>query len=76
MAITKPLLPPKAGYVEVEIDGVRRYMNAETGEILGSEKPTALEQRIAELEAKNAALTTSNQFLEDCLVEMAGIVYA
>ena len=23
--ITKPQLPPKAGYVEVEIDGVRQY---------------------------------------------------
>ncbi len=38
-------------------------------------EPT-MEDRIAELEAKNAALTTSNQFLEDCLVEMAGVVYA
>ena len=25
MAITKPELPPKAGYVEVEIDGIRQY---------------------------------------------------
>ena len=40
------------------------------------EETKSVEQRIAELEAKNAALTTSNQFLEDCLVEMAGIVYA
>ena len=38
-------------------------------------EPT-VEDRIASLEAKNAALTQSNQFLEDCLVEMAGIVYA
>ena len=40
------------------------------------EEPETIDQRIAALEAKNAALTTSNQFLEDCLVEMAGIVYA
>ena len=31
---------------------------------------------IEELNAKIAALTESNQFLEDCLVEMATIVYA
>ena len=31
---------------------------------------------VAELNAKIAALTASNQFLEDCLVEMAGVVCA
>lgn len=25
MAITNPMLPPRAGYVEIEIDGVRQY---------------------------------------------------
>ena len=39
------------------------------------EEPT-VEDRIAMLEAKNSALTQSNQFLEECLVEMAAIVYA
>lgn len=34
MAISKPTLPPKAGYVEVEVDGIRRYKNVSTGEIL------------------------------------------
>lgn len=33
--ITKPVLPPKAGYVEVELDGQRVYKNAVTGEIYG-----------------------------------------
>lgn len=37
MAITKPELPPKAGYVEVEIEGKRVYRNAQTGEIYGNE---------------------------------------
>ena len=37
---------------------------------------TTAEERIAALEAKNEALSTSNQFLEDCIIEMAGIVYA
>lgn len=42
--ITNPQLPPKAGYVEVEVDGVRRYRNVETGYLLGEEpapEPTA-----------------------------------
>ena len=34
MAISKPTLPPKAGYVEVEVDGIRRYKNVSTGKIL------------------------------------------
>lgn len=33
-------------------------------------------ERLKALEAKNEALTTSNQFLEDCIAEMAGVVYA
>ena len=28
--ITKPQLPPKAGYVEVEIDGVRQYQKVDS----------------------------------------------
>lgn len=32
--ITKPLLPPKKGFVEVERNGQRVYKNVETGEIL------------------------------------------
>lgn len=39
MAIMTPTLPPKAGYVEVEVDGVRKYKNVATGYILG-EEPT------------------------------------
>ena len=37
--INKPMLPPKKGYVEVEIDGKRVYKNVETGEIYGHETP-------------------------------------
>lgn len=36
--ITVPVLPALAGYVEAEIDGVRVYKNAVTGEIRGQEK--------------------------------------
>ena len=38
MPITKPQLPPKAGYVEVEYNGKRAYKNIATGEILGAPK--------------------------------------
>lgn len=38
-------------------------------------KPST-EENVEDLKAKISALTTSNQMLEDCLVEMAGIVYA
>ena len=37
---------------------------------------TALKTKNAQLEAKVKALTESSQMLEDCLVEMAEIVYA
>ena len=35
--ITKPMLSPKPGYVEVEINGVRRYRNVITGVLLEDE---------------------------------------
>ena len=37
MAITKPKLPPKAGYVEVKVNGQRRYRSIETGLLLGEQ---------------------------------------
>lgn len=52
------------------------------GETAPSEQPTA-EDRIATLEAENKTLKSkltaaieSNSMLEECLVEMAGVVYA
>lgn len=46
MAITKPMLPPKPGYVEVEENGVRKYKpTAETVE------KEAQEQKEAQLRA-------------------------
>ncbi|MBD5356505.1 MAG: hypothetical protein HDR88_06065 [Bacteroides sp.] len=44
--IRKPELPPKAGYVEVEVGGVRRYRSVITGMLLEEEpapRPTAEE---------------------------------
>ena len=40
MVINKPKLPPKAGYVEVEIDGRRTYRNVETGILIEKETTT------------------------------------
>ena len=48
--ITKPQLPPKAGYVEVEIDGVRTYKNVVTGILIDDEVETPdLQADMAEL---------------------------
>lgn len=37
MVITNHELPPKKGYVEVEVDGRRTYQNAETGLLIEQE---------------------------------------
>ena len=42
MAITKPQLPPKAGYVEVEVDGKRVYKQIENNPTM-QERLEALE---------------------------------
>lgn len=34
MAIHNPQLSPKQGYVEVEINGIRKYKNIQTGDII------------------------------------------
>ena len=57
MAITRPTLPPKAGYVEVEVNGKRTYRNVSTGILIEDETPApTLEERLAALEAENALL--------------------
>ncbi|MEA4919391.1 MAG: hypothetical protein VB078_00485 [Clostridiaceae bacterium] len=53
MPITKPQLPPKAGYVEVEENGQRVY------------KPTQSEERIASLEENKAAQNDIESLLVD-----------
>lgn len=50
MVITKPMLPPKRGYVEDEVNGVRTYRNAVTG-VLIDEEETETTDVWAELDA-------------------------
>jgi len=57
--ISKPQLPPKRGYVEVEIDGVRTYKNVVTGILIDNEVETpGLQADMAELLIDLAYRTT------------------
>ena len=56
MIITKPELPPKAGYVEDEVGGVRVYRNVETGELYGQETIPPRDERLAALESAMLAM--------------------
>ena len=82
--INRPKLPPKPGYVEVEVAGRRTYRNVNTGALIDDEigVPTP-EERIAALEDENhllsqqvTALTDQNDFQEELIVELANVVYA
>lgn len=48
--IFRPTLPPKKGYVEVEVDGVRQYRNAETGVLMKDEKAVEAEREPTQLD--------------------------
>ena len=37
MSTIRPTLPPKSGYVEVEVDGIRTYRNVKTGLLINEE---------------------------------------
>lgn len=64
MAITKPMLPPKAGYVEVEENGERKY------------KPTPEKEEEIRLFSQIQALTERNEFLENLIAELAVQAYS
>ena len=72
--IINPILPPKSGYVEdIDNDGNHYYRKL----------PNEVEDRVATLESVNdllkqqvKAASDQNDFLEDCIAEMAEIVYA
>ena len=50
--IIKPLLQPKAGYVEVEVDGRRTYRNIETDVLIENEtaEPTEADRLRADID--------------------------
>lgn len=59
MLIKNPQLPPKAGYVEVEVDGRRTYRNVKTGVLIDEEmKPPTVEELRT---SKTAALSATCQ---------------
>lgn len=55
--ITKPTLPPKAGYVEVEVNGQRVYKNAATG-VLIHDEPEHTQLDILEAQVTYTAMMT------------------
>lgn len=66
----RPELPPRAGYVEQLVDGVATYV------------PTKETLRLLELQEENKlkdaqikALSERNDFMDDCIAEMAAEVY-
>ena len=69
-----PVLPPKNGYVEdVDPEGNHYYRKL----------PDPVGDQLKSLESENdllkqqiKAASDQNDFLEDCIAEMAGIVYA
>ncbi|MBU5627697.1 hypothetical protein KQI82_12335 [Oscillibacter sp. MSJ-2] len=76
MPITKPQLPPRAGYVEVvNADGLHVYKpTPETARKLAEEE--ALKAENHALKAQISALSDQNDFQEELIVELANIVYA
>lgn len=72
--IINPILPPKSGYVEdIDNEGNHYYRKL----------PNEVGDRVMTLESDNnllkqqlKAASDQNEFLEDCIAEMAEIVYA
>lgn len=62
--IAKPKLPPKRGYVEVEIDGERTYRNATTGELIGCENQS-LDAQVADLQSAVVDITYNQILLQN-----------
>lgn len=62
--ISIPQLPPKVGYVEVEVNGERTYQNAVTGILIKGEVPQpseaeVLTAKVEELKAVMGVLAAS-----------------
>lgn len=71
--ITKPELPPRKGFVEVEVNGERVYRAVSPAP---APEPVTSEPTAEQLQAKITMLEAQQTFLEDCILEMADEVYA
>lgn len=69
-----PILPPKEGYVEIiDFFGNHIYEKVPNEE---DDRITTLESDNNLLKQQLKAASDQNEFLENCIAEMAGIVYA
>ena len=59
--ITKPQLPPRAGYVEVEVNGERKYRNVGNGYLLGEEPSIPTEMELAQQDITDLQLNDIEQ---------------
>lgn len=72
MAIFEAQLPIRPGYAEViDINGNHIYMPTPA-----MERETQKDEEMDLLKQQLKAASDQNDFLEDCIAEMAGIVYA
>lgn len=72
-------VPASIGFVESDIPEsyYAASVDTETGKPVLAEIPKTEEQKkIEALEAKVQALSDTQEFQEDCIAEMAGVVYA
>lgn len=63
--ISIPKLPPKIGYVEVEVDGRRTYRNASTGILIENEASDTVPTQLDRVEAQ----ATYTAMMTDTLLE-------
>ena len=90
MAIHNVTLPPINGYVEVEYGTGRAYKSIDTGKIYLPSDEIPRRRTITELTEENEKLRSENKtlkaqitaitdradFVDDCIAEMASVVYA
>ena len=69
--IITPELPPRSGYVEVEIDGLRTYKNIQTGLLIEDETPA-----ITVDSAKSAKIAEIKQSCEDYICAGTDVIYS
>ena len=77
MSAFRPKLPPRRGYIEVEdSDGNRVYQKIGVDPIDSvSNEVDALKSAIGLKDAQIQAMTDRNDFIEECLAEMATLLY-